>query len=98
MTTSRLQTGRIAVYRCNSAINSSYLDIPVHAVFTRVLGDPVIKAKDHFKISESNVADTNSYCFTSTLKIAPIIKEAGFLTCRVYITHIEHIERIMHCI
>ena len=88
ITTSRLQTGGIAVYNCNSAINSSYLDIPVHAVFTWILRDSVIKSKNCFKISESNVSDTNSYFFTSTLKIAPIIREAdeGVLTCRVYIT------------
>lgn len=64
------------------------MDIPVHAVFTWILRDSVIKSKDRFKISESNVADTNSYFFTSTLKIAPIIREAdeGVLMCRVYIT------------
>ena len=34
------------------------------------------------------MADTNSYFFTSTFKIAPIIREAdeGVLTCRVYVT------------
>ena len=88
MRTSRLQTGGIAVYNCNSVINSSYLDIPVHAVFTWILRDSVIKSKDRLKISKSNAADTNSYFFTSTLKIAPIIREAdeGFLMCRVYMT------------
>ena len=72
-----------------SVINSSYLDIPVHAVFTWILRDSVIKSKDRFKISKSNVADTYMQLFfTSTLRIAFIIREAneGFLTCRVYIT------------
>ena len=57
-------------------------------MFIWILRDSVINSKDRFKISESNVADTNSYFFTSTLNIAPIIRKAdeGVLTCRVYIT------------
>ena len=65
-------------------------------MFTWILRDSVIKSKDHFKFSKSNVADTNSYFFTSTFKIDPIIREAdeGFLTCRVYITSIGSNEHI----
>ena len=84
-----VQTGAMATFTCSATLNTTYIDLSVHAVFEWMIGGASLPSSDRFQL-DSSVTEVGSDNITyhSVLRIAPVTPEedGSILECRVFIT------------
>ena len=84
-----VQTGAVATVTCSATLNTTYLDLPVRAVFEWMIGGTSLPSNDRFQLdSSATEVGSDNITYHSVLIIAPVTPEEdeSILECRVFIT------------
>ena len=84
-----VQTGAVTTFTCSATLNTTYLDLPVHAVFEWMIGGASLPSSDRFQLySSATEVGSDNITYHSVLRIAPVTPEedGSNLECRVFIT------------
>ena len=84
-----VQTGAMATFTCSATLNTTYIDLSVHAVFKWMIGGTFLPSNDRFQLdSSATEVGSDNITYHSVLRIAPVTSEEDgrFLECRVFIS------------
>ena len=73
-----VQTGAVATVTCSATLNTTYLDLPVRAVFEWMIGGTSLPSNDRFQLdSSATEVGSDNITYHSVLIIAPVTPEEG---------------------